>query len=112
MYAGSRDSVLRLADGRRLQITQAGAPDGIPVLLFHGIGGSRLEALIVDDQARESGVRLIAPDRPGIGLSDPKSRFSYIVWPADVLQVADHLRLRRFGVAGLSGGALFALACA
>ena len=55
---------------------------------------------------------MIAPDRPGIGLSDPSPHFSYIDWPADVLQVADHLGLRRFAVAGLSGGAPFALACA
>jgi pimeloyl-ACP methyl ester carboxylesterase len=57
------------------------------------------------------GVRLIAVDRPGIGLSDPLPGRSLISWPADVAQLADRLELERFAIVGWSGGGPYALAC-
>ena len=104
---------ITLPDGRRLAYAEFGTPDGRPVLYFHGAPSSRLEPLLVGDDAwRANGLRVIAPDRPGVGLSDflPKRGFSQ--WPNDVVALADALGLERFGVIGMSGGGGYVAACA
>jgi pimeloyl-ACP methyl ester carboxylesterase len=104
---------ITLPDGRRLAYAEFGTPLGRPVLYFHGAPSSRLEPLLVgDDVWRIRGLRVIAPDRPGIGQSDylPKRGFSQ--WPADAAALADALGLDRFGVLGMSGGAGYVAACA
>lgn len=58
-------------DGRTLTYAVAGAPDGTPVVAHHGTPGSRLFAALLDEPARERGIRLLVPDRPGFGGSDP-----------------------------------------
>ena len=64
------------------------------------------------DLATAMGVRLIGLDRPGIGDSDPAPGRALIDWSADVVQVADQLRIERFAVEGVSAGGAYALACA
>jgi pimeloyl-ACP methyl ester carboxylesterase len=105
-------AVLRLAGGRRLAYSQYGGPAGRPVLLFHGLPGSRLQIPPDIDQVASLGIRLIAVDRPGIGLSDALPTRSLGDWPGDVLALAHELHLRRFAVLGVSGGAPYAVACA
>jgi pimeloyl-ACP methyl ester carboxylesterase len=55
---------------------------------------------------------MIAPDRPGMGLSDFKKNRALLDWPADVVELADALGIGRFAVAGVSGGGPYAAACA
>ena len=62
-------NTLRLASSRILAWSEFGCPDGLPVLFFHSNGSSRLEASLFHEQAKQSGLRLIAVDRPGIGKS-------------------------------------------
>jgi pimeloyl-ACP methyl ester carboxylesterase len=102
----------RLADGRCLAFCQYGALDGDPVFFFHGWPGSRLDFAPNATAAAESGVRVIAVDRPGIGRSDPQPRRSVLDWPADVAALADSLCLDRFAVLGFSFGGPYARACA
>lgn len=114
------DLSIRLLDGRRLGYAEYGDPAGKPVLHFHGTPDSRLEGTLppdgdvpgVADTANRLGVRLIMPDRPGIGFSDFKPGRTILDWPDDVLALADALRLERFAVMGLSGGGPYAAACA
>jgi pimeloyl-ACP methyl ester carboxylesterase len=103
---------LTLRDGRRLGYAEFGAPDGRPVIYCHGFPASRLEMRLGHEAAARSGIRLIAPDRPGYGLSDfqPGRRISD--WPRDAAELADALALGRFGVLGISGGGPYAIACA
>jgi pimeloyl-ACP methyl ester carboxylesterase len=103
---------LTLKDGRRLAYSELGDPEGIPVIHHHGMPGSRLEHEAEPDFYRSLGIRLITPDRPGYGLSDPHPRGRLLDWPPDVAALADSLKLARFGVLGLSGGGIYALACA
>jgi pimeloyl-ACP methyl ester carboxylesterase len=105
-------TVLRLADDRLLAFAEYGRADGVPVVAFHGTPGSRLQLTALDGPAREVGVRLIVPDRPGYGASDHHPDRTLRAWPADVEAIADHLGLGRFAVLGVSGGAPHALACA
>ena len=64
-----------------------------------------------DGEALRQGIRLIAVDRPGIGISDPRPGRRLLDWPADVAQLADHLGIARFAVVGWSGGGPYAAAC-
>lgn len=102
---------LRLGDGRRLGYADYGDPGGIPVFLFHGTPCSRLMFRSIDPVGRATRARLIALDRPGIGLSDPKPGRSLLDWPTDVAQAADLLGIDRFAVVGVSGGGPYAAAC-
>jgi pimeloyl-ACP methyl ester carboxylesterase len=106
-----RDAAIVLPDGRRLAFTEWGAPDGRPVFSCHGRPGSRLWC--PDEEATaEAGVRLVIPDRPGIGRSDPLEGRTLADWPRDVIALADALGLATFGVIGVSGGGTYGLACA
>jgi pimeloyl-ACP methyl ester carboxylesterase len=67
---------ITLSDGRKLGYDEYGDAGGSP-FYFHGFPGSRIEARLKNDPAAARNLRLIAVDRPGIGLSDcqPKRRF-------------------------------------
>lgn len=111
--SGPREGSLRLCDGRTLAYAESGDPDGWPVLGCHGSPSSRLERHVEDIGAyRRWGMRLIVPDRPGFGRSDPQPGRRVLDWPADVAELLDHLGIDRFAVLSLSGGAAYALACA
>jgi pimeloyl-ACP methyl ester carboxylesterase len=106
-----RDATVTLPDGRRLAYTEWGDPDGKPVLHFHGTPGSRLWC--PDEAATAAAhVRLIAPDRPGFGRSDPLEGRTLGDWPRDVEALADALRISSFAVVGVSAGAAYSAACA
>ncbi len=81
---------LRLEDGRLLGYAVYGDPEGWPIFYFHGFPGSRLEAQLADRVAARMGIRLIALDRPGFGLSDFKPRRTIFEWP----EGADRTRRR------------------
>lgn len=101
-----------LADGRSLAYAECGAPDGCPVLAFHGLPGSRLQRHPDESIARAAGLRVVHVDRPGFGRSSPQHGRTIADWPRDVAALADRLGLDRFAVAGISGGGPYALACA
>jgi pimeloyl-ACP methyl ester carboxylesterase len=66
----------------------------------------------VDEAARRRGIRVIAFDRPGFGLSDFKPGRTIGDWPDDVVQAAAAFGFDRFAILGLSFGGPHALACA
>ncbi len=104
--------IVKLRDGRRLAYLERGRPDGFPILHHHGMPGSRLQHEAEEDFYTQLGVRVITPDRPGYGLSDPHPEGALTDWPADARDLMDSLGIERFGVTALSGGGIFALACA
>lgn len=106
-----RDAAITLPDGRRLAFTEWGEPDGTPVMYFHGTPGCRLWC--PDEAATLAArVRLIMPDRPGIGRSDSLAARRYGDWPRDVSALADALEISSFAVVGVSAGGAYAAACA
>ncbi len=62
---------LSLSDRRRLHVREAGAQAAAPVLLIHGAAAHGLAMLVALEDALGHHARLIAPDRPGLGWSDP-----------------------------------------
>ncbi|KAI1302725.1 Alpha/Beta hydrolase protein [Xylaria venustula] len=108
-----RDSqTLKLLDGRILGFAEYGSPKGKPVFFFHGFPSSRLEAEGILKIAPRKDLRIIAPERPGFGLSTFKPHHRITDWPDDVRALATHLGIPRFAMLGGSGGAPYALACA
>lgn len=104
---------IQLPDGRRLAYAEYGQPGGKPIFYFHGNPGSRLEPRAMDlDTLARFDARLIAPDRPGMGLSDLQPGRRMSDWPNDVLVLADALGLQCFALLGVSGGAPYAQVCA
>jgi pimeloyl-ACP methyl ester carboxylesterase len=101
-----------LKDGRTLGYAEYGVPDGKPVFYFHGNPSSRLEGRRLDELGKENKARIIAVDRPGIGLSDFKVGRRYLDWPNDVIELADRLGINRFAILGASGGGPYAMVCA
>lgn len=101
-----------LADGRALAYFDVGDPAGRPVLNCHGGLSSRLDVLPAWPVAEAMGVRLISPDRPGVGGSEFQPGRSVLDWPEDVEQLADQLGLEQFAVLGWSAGGSYAQACA
>ena len=68
---GPDDHVARLQDGRIIGYAQYGDPNGFPVVNAYGGLACRLDVKAAGLIADQAGIRLISPDRPGIGLSDP-----------------------------------------
>jgi len=104
-------NVIKLSDGRRLCYAEFGAAGGTPLLYCHGFPASRLEARIFDAAANAQNFRVIAPDRPGYGLSDFLACRRIGDWASDMGELADRLGLQRFAVLGVSGGGPYAMAC-
>jgi pimeloyl-ACP methyl ester carboxylesterase/DNA-binding CsgD family transcriptional regulator len=108
----SEELHLKLMDGRRLYFSDSGDPLGHPVVLMHGIAGSRYLRHPDDAILMQEGIRLIIPERPGSGDSDVQVDRCVADWPQDMLALADHLKLKRFSVLGYSAGTAYALAVA
>jgi pimeloyl-ACP methyl ester carboxylesterase len=108
----STSKTIQLDDGRTLGYAEYGQTGGKPLFYFHGHPGARLEAKFLAEKAENLNVRLIGIDRPGMGLSTFQVNRRYLDWPDDVLELADRLQIDHFAVAGFSGGAPYALACA
>ena len=106
------DDGIALPDGRWLAYAEFGDPQGRPVLFLHATPGYRRNPWATDAELRSVGVRLIAPDRPGVGGSTSQRRRLLLDWPDDVRQLADALGLERFAVVGFSNGGPHAAACA
>jgi pimeloyl-ACP methyl ester carboxylesterase len=104
--------VHRLPDGRAIGYAEFGAADGRPLLFCHGFASSRLAGALLDAEAAALGFRVIAPDRPGHGLSDFKRHRRVARWTADIASLADILGIDRFAVLGFSTGGPHAVACA
>lgn len=105
------DFKVELPDGRIVEVASFGNEDGIPLFAFHGTPTSNTSWGMVDEPARRRGVRVLAPNRPGIGGSDPHPLPLVASYADDVATLADLLEMARFAVMGHSGGAPFALAC-
>jgi len=96
--------VHQLPGGRRLSYHMYGQEGGKPVFYFHGWPGSRLEGGLFHEAALQHGIQLIAPERPGYGLSTAVPGYRLQDWAADVGLLADAMELEQFGVMGMSGG--------
>lgn len=103
-----RDREMTLSDGRTLAFLEWGRGDGPVVVLCHP------STRIVQpgwDGAEAAGVRVVFPDRPGLGRSTFKPGFSILDWTGDVAALLTHLEVEDCFVVGVSAATPYALAC-
>ncbi|MBX9949339.1 MAG: alpha/beta hydrolase [Candidatus Obscuribacterales bacterium] len=105
------DSSIKLEDGRKLGYATLGAPDGQELLYMHGGMSSRLDINFADEMLHNLDVKVIAPDRPGIGNSDRQIGRTLSDWATDARQLLIALNLKNLPVLGWSLGGPYALAC-
>lgn len=103
---------MRLRDGRALGWIAYGDPSGWPVIAFHGAPACRLLFAPADAEAARLGLRVIAPDRPGYGLSGASPGRRLADWIDDTSQLMDRLGIERAPIVAVSGGGPYAVAAA
>jgi pimeloyl-ACP methyl ester carboxylesterase len=105
-----RTEIVKLENGGTVALSEYGHPGGVPVFFCHGWPSSRTMAELTHDAARELGVRIISPDRPGIRDSHFQAGRRLLDWPPLLAALADHLEIDCFRLFGISGGAPYAYA--
>ena len=106
---------VRTAANRVVGYYEYGDPAGVPIVALHGTPACGAGFAWADRRARERGIRLLAPDRPGVGDSDPWPRGhgpTVVDYPPELFAFADAVGLDSFSILGYSGGGPYALAAA
>lgn len=106
------DHLLKLRNGLTLGYAEFGNPSGQVLFYFHGWPSARVQGELMQDVAVKFGLRVIAPDRPGIGLSDYQPGRTLLDWPDTLDQLAAHVGAGKFHLLGWSGGGPYVLATA
>jgi pimeloyl-ACP methyl ester carboxylesterase len=112
MQNSKESQTILLKNGLKLGYAEYGDPKGKPLFFFHGWPSSRLQGRVLDIAAKKLKKRIIAPDRPGYGLSDFDPKRTLLDWPATITELANNLKIDTFSVLGNSGGGPYAAACA
>jgi pimeloyl-ACP methyl ester carboxylesterase len=105
------DNLIVTRTGRVLEVREYGDRAGHPAIFFHGLIGSHHQASYIADQATQHELRIIAPNRPGVGKSEFVERKSALEAVPDIEDLTAALQIDQFSVMGISGGAPYALAC-
>lgn len=100
--------ILQLDGGGQMAFAEYGDPNGVPVFFCHGWPSSRTMAQLTHEAARDLGVRIISPDRPGIRDSNFHPNRTLLDWPPLMRELAAHLGIDRFRILAISGGAPYA----
>ena len=101
---------ITLPDGRTMAWEEYGAADGRPVLFLHGTPGGRLSAAKYEPFALARGLRLVAPDRPGYGLSTARPGMTLSDYAEALLDLCWWRGWGPVPVVAGSAGAAYALA--
>src|SRR6266704_5060547 len=108
----SSENFVQLQDGAVIAFEEYGDLNGAPVMFCHGWPSSRTMARLTDQPARDLGIRIISPDRPGISASTLHLERKLTDWPRLVERIVDHLDISEFRMLAISGGAPYAYATA
>ena len=106
------DQFFTLSNGLKLGYAEYGDPRGEVVFYFHGWPSSRLQGSLFDAPAKARRLRLICPDRPGIGLSDQQDGRTLHNWTDTLQELAAQVGADNWHVLAWSGGGPYALATA
>ncbi|KAH7068853.1 hypothetical protein BKA63DRAFT_520217 [Paraphoma chrysanthemicola] len=96
--------------GRVISFSEVGDPNGFAVFVCVGMGLTRFVMAFYDQLAATLKLRLITPDRPGIGGSQVDPNGTPLSWPDDVLVICQALKITKFSMLAHSAGAVYALA--
>ncbi|KAK0643720.1 hypothetical protein B0T16DRAFT_459831 [Cercophora newfieldiana] len=100
--------------GRVISFSEVGDPNGSAVFCCVGMGLTRYITAFYDELALTLKLRLITPDRPGVGDSEPyaEGTATPLGWPDDVYAICQSLKITKFSILAHSAGAIYALATA
>ena len=100
--------------GRIISFSEVGDPTVSAVFCCVGMGLTRYVTAFYDELAATLRLRLITPDRPGVGSSEAHEAGldTPLAWPDDVRAICQHLNLTKFSILAHSAGAIYALATA
>ncbi|KAI0478355.1 Alpha/Beta hydrolase protein [Xylaria cf. heliscus] len=99
--------------GRVISFSEVGDPEGSAVFCCVGMGLTRYITAFYDELALALKLRLITPDRPGVGDSEPyDGTTTPLSWPDDVYAICQTLKVTKFSILAHSAGAIYALATA
>jgi len=103
---------IKLFDGRCLEYREYGDPHGQPVVFLHSCVHSRKAPHPSSTMIEESGIRLIAPERPGFGETSllPDGHAEHL-YAQDIGQLLDHLDIKQAYLLSDTSGAMFGLVC-
>jgi pimeloyl-ACP methyl ester carboxylesterase len=107
-----KEKFIQLQDGALIAFEEYGDANGVPVIFCHGWPSSRTMARLTDGPARDLGIRIISPDRPGISGSSLHPDRKLSDWPCIVERIVGRLDIREFRMLAISGGAPYAYATA
>ncbi|KAF2708805.1 alpha/beta-hydrolase [Pleomassaria siparia CBS 279.74] len=96
--------------GRVISFSEVGDPHGFAVFVCVGMGLTRYVMAFYDQLAVSLKLRLITPDRPGVGASQVDPNGTPLSWPDDVLVICQSLKITKFSLLAHSAGAVYALA--
>ena len=96
--------------GRIISFSEVGDPNGYAIFVCVGMGLTRFVMAFYDQLAATLKLRLITPERPGIGGSQVDPNGTPLTWPDDVLIICQALRITKFSLLAHSAGAIYALA--
>jgi pimeloyl-ACP methyl ester carboxylesterase len=105
------DPTVPVSADRVLSYREYGDPNGAAVVNCHGGLLCGLDVAPFDAVARDLGLRIISPDRPGLGASTAAPERTTGTWADDVAALLDALAIGRCSVFGWSMGGQYALAC-
>lgn len=107
---------IKMADtGRVVSFSEVGDANGAAVIVCVGMGLTRYVSAFYDELASSLGLRLITPERPGIGASEAYGEAEPggpMAWSKDVLAICQHLEITSFSLLGHSAGAIYAMSTA
>ncbi|ORY62418.1 uncharacterized protein BCR38DRAFT_486673 [Pseudomassariella vexata] len=100
--------------GRVISFSEVGDPEGSAVFCCVGMGLTRYIMGFYDELALTLKLRLITPDRPGVGDSESYTdgTATPLSWPDDVYAICQSLKITKFSILAHSAGAIYALATA
>jgi len=104
--------IFRRENGAAVAFSEYGDPRGAPVFFCHGWPSSRTMAELTDEAAGELSLRIISLDRPGIRDSQLDPNRTLLDWPPLLSELATHLRIDKFRILAISGGAPYAYVAA
>ncbi|CAI4211944.1 unnamed protein product [Parascedosporium putredinis] len=100
--------------GRVISFSEVGDSEGSAVFCCVGMGLTRYITAFYDELALTLKLRLITPDRPGVGDSEAYAdgTATPLSWPDDVYAICQALKINKFSILAHSAGAIYALATA
>lgn len=105
-------NVVPVDSDRQIAYAEYGCADGVPVVFLHGTPGSHRTGALLEAEAQEHGVRVLAPERPGYGRSSPWPNRSVRDAGDFVTPILDDADVEIAGLIAFSGGGPYALATA